>query len=349
MPLIVKWPGVDRARERLRRAGHQRDYLPTYLEIAGAAAPASRAVDGGASSPCSGQSGALNREAMYWHYPALPPRRRHALRRGARGDFKLIEFLRGRPRRALQPRDDLGETRDLAAELPEKTAALRRKLHAWRQNVGAQMPTPTPTPTPRRTSRKTRGEEPGRTRVELPIGRCSHRCPASEAVGSMSMIGEYLRVAPDELTKLQASKTSIVDYLYPEEEDEHPAERRHDVDKAWHAIHYLLNGSAWGGEPPRFNAVLGGEPIGDDDLGYGPVRFLTADEVRDVADALEDVPVFVLMESFDPEAMNGAEIYPESWGADDQAIESIAGHYTALAEFFRTAAQAGDAMLLYLS
>lgn len=164
----------------------------------------------------------------------------------------------------------------------------------------------------------------------------------------MSMIGAYLRVTPDELAKLQASSTSIVDHLYPENEDEQPAERRLDVDKAWHAIHYLLNGSAWEGELPRFNAVLGGEPIGDDDLGYGPVRFLTADEVRDVADALEDVPVFVLLESFDPEALNEAEIYPEAWKGDDQERDYISGHYTELVGFFRTAARAGDAMLLYL-
>jgi hypothetical protein len=165
----------------------------------------------------------------------------------------------------------------------------------------------------------------------------------------MSMIGEYLRIAPDELAKLKASTASIVDYLYPEDESEHPAERRHDVGEAWHAIHYLLNGSAWEGEPPRFNAVLGGEPIGDDDLGNGPVRFLTADEVRDVADALEDVPVFVLMERFDPDLLDEAEIYPESWGEDDQERGAVSGRYTALAEFFRTAARAGDAMLLYLS
>lgn len=165
----------------------------------------------------------------------------------------------------------------------------------------------------------------------------------------MSMIGEYLRVRPDELARLRASADSIVDYLYPEDEDDLPPERRLDVDKAWHAIHFLLNGSPWEGELPRFNAVLGGEPIGDDDLGYGPVRFLTADEVRDVADALEDAPVFVLLESFDHEAMNGAEIYPEGWKGDEEEREYLASHYAELVAFFKAAAQAGDAMLLYLS
>ncbi|APW62143.1 YfbM family protein [Paludisphaera borealis] len=165
----------------------------------------------------------------------------------------------------------------------------------------------------------------------------------------MSMSGEYLRVSPDELARLRASTASIVDYLYPEDEHEHPRERRLSVDKSWHAIHYLLNGVPWEGEPPRLNAVLGGEPIGDDDLGYGPVRFLTADEVQEVADALEDVPVFVLLESFDHEALNEAEIYPHDWRGDDQERDLVSSHYTELVAFFRSAAQAGDAMLLYLS
>ncbi len=165
----------------------------------------------------------------------------------------------------------------------------------------------------------------------------------------MSMSGEYLRVTPDELARLRASTTSIVDYLYPEDEHEHPTERRLDVGKSWHAIHYLLNGVPWEGEPPRLNAVLGGEPIGDDDLGYGPVRFLTAEEVRDVADALEDAPVFVLLENFDHEALTNAEIYPHAWRGEDWERDYVSTHYSELAAFFRAAARAGDAMLLYLS
>ena len=47
-------------------------------------------------------------------------------------------------------RDDIGEKNDLAAAQPKKAAALRAQLHAWRAEVGAQMPTPTPKPDPAR-------------------------------------------------------------------------------------------------------------------------------------------------------------------------------------------------------
>jgi hypothetical protein len=41
-------------------------------------------------------------------------------------------------------RQDIGEKQNLAAEMPQKAAELQRRLQAWRQEVGAQMPTPNP-------------------------------------------------------------------------------------------------------------------------------------------------------------------------------------------------------------
>ena len=39
---------------------------------------------------------------------------------------------------------DISEKTNLAAQQPEKVAALRAKLITWRQDVGAVMPTPNP-------------------------------------------------------------------------------------------------------------------------------------------------------------------------------------------------------------
>jgi hypothetical protein len=39
---------------------------------------------------------------------------------------------------------DVGERHDLAVRMPDRTAALRRQLHDWRQSVGAAMPAPNP-------------------------------------------------------------------------------------------------------------------------------------------------------------------------------------------------------------
>ena len=66
------------------------------------------------------------------------------------GDFKLVEFFNDMHVELYNLRADIGEKNDLAAAQPKKTAELRDRLHAWRQEVGAQMPTPNPTHDPSR-------------------------------------------------------------------------------------------------------------------------------------------------------------------------------------------------------
>src|SRR5438552_527714 len=61
----------------------------------------------------------------------------------------------------------------------------------------------------------------------------------------MSMIGNYLRLSPAGLAELRANPASVMDLLYPENGDRPP--RHLDIDKAWHAIHFLLNGQTWEG------------------------------------------------------------------------------------------------------
>lgn len=41
-------------------------------------------------------------------------------------------------------KDDIGNANDLAKAMPERAAALGRRLHQWRTEVGAQMPAPNP-------------------------------------------------------------------------------------------------------------------------------------------------------------------------------------------------------------
>ena len=60
------------------------------------------------------------------------------------GDFKLIEWFEDDRVELYNLHDDLGETKNLAAEMPEKADELRAALHAWRHAVDARMPTPNP-------------------------------------------------------------------------------------------------------------------------------------------------------------------------------------------------------------
>jgi hypothetical protein len=175
----------------------------------------------------------------------------------------------------------------------------------------------------------------------------------------MSMIANYMHIPPEQLAALQADPASVgdlLDSLYPDEQEDEdekhavPPARHIDIDKAWHGIHFLLNGSAWEGEPPLFNVVLGGTELGDEDVGYGPARYLTPEEVRETFLALEPVSVDALRARYDARTLTKAEIYPEIvWERDgDEALQYLLAYYGAVVEFFGEAARLGDAMLLYM-
>ena len=79
---------------------------------------------------------------IFFHYPHY----HHSEPAGAirQGDFKLIEFFGDGPTELYNLRDDFGESRNLADELPETAAALQGQLAAWREEVGAAMPVVNP-------------------------------------------------------------------------------------------------------------------------------------------------------------------------------------------------------------
>ena len=53
-------------------------------------------------------------------------------------------------------KQDIGEQTDLAPTMPEKADALRKKLHAWREQVGAQLPSQNPNSDPEKDKAKPR-------------------------------------------------------------------------------------------------------------------------------------------------------------------------------------------------
>ena len=87
--------------------------------------------------------GALDREAIHFHYPNYAWHRSNRLGGAIRaGRYKLIERFDDGSVELYDLEDDLGEQRDLAPEKPELAEDLRRQLVAWREHVDAAMPTP---------------------------------------------------------------------------------------------------------------------------------------------------------------------------------------------------------------
>jgi arylsulfatase A len=153
VPLIVRWPGVAKAGSVSDTPVITMDVFPTLLEIAGVNAPASPSPTGAAGRdglslvPLLRGTGALQRTELFWHYP----HHQHYQLGGSMpfgairsSDYKLIEFYNDGRAELYNLREDIGEERDLAATQPEKAKELRERLHAWRMEVGAQMPSPNP-------------------------------------------------------------------------------------------------------------------------------------------------------------------------------------------------------------
>jgi arylsulfatase A-like enzyme len=129
------------------------DLYPTILAMAGLKDVPDHRTDGVSLTPVLRQNGGLERDCLYWHYPHYQLYQQGgttpygAIRHG---DWKLIETYDDMRVELYNLAEDIGESRDLAARLPEKTAELRGRLQAWRTQVGAQMPTRNPAYDPAR-------------------------------------------------------------------------------------------------------------------------------------------------------------------------------------------------------
>jgi len=148
VPYIFRWPGTIRPGTECAEPINSVDLYPTLLELAGGAPPAGYPLDGVSyAGLLTGARPALDRDAIFWHFPGYLGAGEGQWRTtpaGAvrAGDWKLIEFFEDCRLELYNLRHDIGETRDLAAELPATAAALHARLAAWREAIGAPMPAP---------------------------------------------------------------------------------------------------------------------------------------------------------------------------------------------------------------
>lgn len=143
-PMIVKWPGVTSPGSVCTVPVISTDFYPTILEMARLEPEPQQHQDGESLVPLLRGGKSLGRDALYWHYPhyhGSNARPHGAIRMG---DYKLIEFYEDMSVELYNLGRDVEERNNLAASLPEKTDALRKRLHAWRKSVDAQMPEPNP-------------------------------------------------------------------------------------------------------------------------------------------------------------------------------------------------------------
>jgi len=141
------------------------DIFPTFLEIASAPKPR-QVLDGESLVKLFRHPGAkLQRDAIYQHFPGYlgsgPGRwRATPVSLIQVGDWKLMEYLEDGHLELYNLRDDLGEKKNLAAEMPDKAKELHARLVAWRTEVMAPMPTKNEgAPAPDAAKKKSKGKK----------------------------------------------------------------------------------------------------------------------------------------------------------------------------------------------
>jgi len=158
------------------------------------------------------------------------------------------------------------------------------------------------------------------------------------------MIANFLTITENQAEFLKTHSEQIEGFLYSDHVQD--GADLINIDKAWHGLHYLLTGSVWEGDEPLCSVVLGGDEVGDD-LVYGPVRFLAVEKVKEISAVLKEVCVDSLMQRYDAQAMNDAEVYPPNWTDDDN--EWLMEVFEKILDFYNNAASEEQCVVLYLT
>jgi arylsulfatase A-like enzyme len=140
-PLIVHYPPLIEAGGVCSTPVVSTDFYPTILEIAGIEPIPEQHADGVSIVPLlKDPSSEFDRRALFFHFPHSSPNGGTASGAIRAGDYKLIEFFGSGRLELYDLEDDIGETHDLSAALPDKTKQLHRILVDWRSRVDAKMP-----------------------------------------------------------------------------------------------------------------------------------------------------------------------------------------------------------------
>ena len=161
----------------------------------------------------------------------------------------------------------------------------------------------------------------------------------------MGMYGVFAHVSDEELRAVLANPDGIERMLDSFEDDESMT-RELNVEKSWHALHWLLTGSEWEGAPPLNFIVAGGTEVGDSDVS---ARVFTSDDVRAMHAALSPITSTELISRYDGHAMQ--LLYPEIWNWPDEQESNrrdLAYQFEALKGFVSHGAELGHGMLVYI-
>ena len=150
------------------------------------------------------------------------------------------------------------------------------------------------------------------------------------------------KITPSQLDELKLSDEAV-DALICGEEGAIDAECL-DIDKTWHAIHFLLTGEPEGGKFPLSFAIMEGHTIAEDFI--DGATYLFPKEVEAVSEALSALPDELVYNRYDSEEFSMTDIYRGPW--DESVRNEVIKDYQELKKFFSGAASERNAILRHI-
>lgn len=152
-PLVMRWPNKFPQGKVIDEPILGIDFYPTILEAANIKKDNHHLLDGVSLISHITENKALEREALFWHFPiyleAYSPKLDESrdplfrTRPGSvirKGKWKLHEYFENGDLELYNLESDLGEQHNLAEEMPEKAKELHLMLKQWRKDTGAPVP-----------------------------------------------------------------------------------------------------------------------------------------------------------------------------------------------------------------
>ena len=161
----------------------------------------------------------------------------------------------------------------------------------------------------------------------------------------MGMIGHYFRTSSTNMRRMKFGKLDLYKFIDKLDESE-----QLDIDKTWQAIQFTLTGTTGEtdetGEPPWGNLVIGSDYI----IPYEfPLSFISAKEVREIAEAMKAMDEAEFRKIFDFKKMVSINIYPLVYGEDEEEFfDYVYGYFDEMRKFFFEAAARGLDVAFYI-
>lgn len=125
-----------------------------------------------------------------------------------------------------------------------------------------------------------------------------------------------------------------------------------DLDKSWHALHFMFTKTPWGGNFPENFLLLGGDKVGKIEVGYGPARALNSKMIAEINDTLNKLSTDDFMIRYNPGELTKVEVYPEIWNRPEEDRENreyIRENFEGMKKFIQNAAEKQLGLVIWMS